>query len=71
MTADAPKRQLPTSDKPLTVPQVCEVLDVSKSTFYYWRQTAKAPRCIRLPNGDLRIHRADLDAWLDRLKDAA
>ena len=46
-------------------------LKVSRSTFYYWRQTGKAPRCIKLPNGDIRVRRTDLDAWLSTLEDAA
>jgi hypothetical protein len=29
------------------------------------RARGKAPRCIRLPNGQIRVRRADLDAWLE------
>jgi hypothetical protein len=29
----------------------------------------KAPSVIRLPNGELRIWRSDLRAWLDRLRE--
>lgn len=39
-------------------------LKVSRSTFYDWRAKRLSPMCIRLPNGALRIRRADLDAWL-------
>lgn len=49
----------------LTVQQVCDELSVSRSTFYYWRQLGKGPRFLRLPNGSIRVRRADLDAWLD------
>lgn len=53
-------------DELLTVPQVLEILvDVSPRTFYRWRETGKAPSAIRLPNGDLRIWRSELTAWLD------
>ena len=55
----------------LTLAQLCEELQISRSTFYDWRAKGRAPRCIRLPNGDLRIRRADLDRWLDRLQDAS
>jgi excisionase family DNA binding protein len=48
----------------LTVRELCTELKVSRSTFYDWRQKGRGPRCIRLPNGDLRIRRRDLDAWL-------
>ncbi|HYT87422.1 MAG TPA: helix-turn-helix domain-containing protein [Gemmataceae bacterium] len=48
----------------LTVRELCAELKVSRSTFYDWRQKGRSPRCIRLPNGDLRIRRRDLDEWL-------
>ncbi|MDX3099071.1 excisionase [Streptomyces sp. ME19-03-3] len=34
-------------------------------------QKRRAPRCIKLPNGDLRIRHSDLDHWLDDHEDAA
>jgi excisionase family DNA binding protein len=49
----------------LTVGELCAELKVSRSTFYGWRQKHRGPRCIRLPNGGLRIRRRDLDAWLE------
>lgn len=55
----------------LTVPEVCTELRISRSTFYEWRAKGRAPRCIKLPNGDLRIRRAELDRWLDAHEDAA
>jgi len=48
----------------LTVSELCAELKVARSTFYDWRQKRRGPRCIRLPNGGLRIRRRDLDAWL-------
>jgi predicted DNA-binding transcriptional regulator AlpA len=44
---------------------------VARSTFYQWRQLGRAPRCIKLPNGELRIRRADLDAWIEQHTDGA
>lgn len=55
----------------LTLAEVCTELQISRSTFYDWRQKGRAPRCIKLPNGDLRIRRADLDTWLHAREDAA
>jgi len=47
---------------------VAEVLDelggVSRRTFFRWRELDQAPRCIKLPNGELRMWRSDLLAWL-------
>ncbi len=41
----------------LTIAEVCAELGVARSTFYDWRAAKKAPRCIKLPNGDIRIRR--------------
>jgi excisionase family DNA binding protein len=55
----------------LTLAEVCDELGISRSTFYDWRAKRRAPRCIKLPNGDLRIRRAELDHWLYEREDAA
>lgn len=55
----------------LTVPEVCTELQISRSTFYDWRQKGRAPRCITLPNGSLRVRLADLENWLNAREDAA
>ena len=51
------------SDK-LTLAQLCDELQIARSTFYDWRAKGRAPKCIKLPNGDLRVRRADLERWL-------
>ncbi|WP_446750116.1 helix-turn-helix transcriptional regulator [Streptomyces sp. SceaMP-e96] len=48
----------------MTVDEICAELQVSRSTFYDWRQKGRAPRCVKLPNGSLRIRRNDLENWL-------
>jgi predicted DNA-binding transcriptional regulator AlpA len=55
----------------LTVAEVYAELRVARSTFYEWRAKGRAPRCIKLPNGDLRVRRAELERWLDAHEDAA
>ena len=55
----------------LTIAEVCRELKISRSTFYDWRAKRRAPRCITLPNGSLRVRRADLDRWLSAREDAA
>jgi predicted DNA-binding transcriptional regulator AlpA len=61
----------PISRAHLTIPDLCAELGVARSTFYDWRAAKKAPRCIKLPNGDIRIRRADFEKWLEGLEDAA
>lgn len=56
----------------LTVRQVLEELGgVSRRTFYRWRELELAPTCIRLPNGQLRVRRDALDAWVDERAEGA
>ncbi|MBB2909143.1 excisionase family DNA binding protein [Streptosporangium becharense] len=55
----------------LTLAEICEELQISRSTFYDWRTKGRAPRCLKLPNGDLRIRRADFEQWLNTLENAA
>lgn len=65
----APRREL------LSIEQVCAELGgdkpISRRTFYDWRAKGRAPRCIKLPNGEVRIRRTDLDNWLDTCEEAA
>jgi len=55
----------------LTLAEVCAELGISRSTFYDWRAKRKAPRCITLPNGSIRVRRAELERWLSAHEDAA
>ena len=67
----APSTHLAPSREKLTIAEVCAELKVSRSTFYYWRQIGKAPKCLVLPNREVRIRRRDLDAWLESCDEVA
>jgi excisionase family DNA binding protein len=58
----APRRD---PDEKLTITEVCTELKITRSTFYDWRAKGRAPRCNKLPNGEVRIVRRDLDAWFE------
>ncbi|GAA0573273.1 helix-turn-helix domain-containing protein [Kribbella sandramycini] len=55
----------------LTVAEVCADLRVARSTFYEWRVKGIGPRCIKLPNGELRVRRTELELWLDSRQEEA
>ncbi|MBN9758871.1 hypothetical protein Ae406Ps2_3005c [Pseudonocardia sp. Ae406_Ps2] len=55
----------------LTVADLCAELAISRSTFYDWRAKGRAPRCIKLPNGEIRIRRTDFETWLNSLEEVA
>ena len=69
MKGDSAKRKRDRSH--LTIAEVCDDLEIARSTFYDWRAKRRAPRCIKLPNGGLRIRRDDYESWLEGLEDAA
>ncbi|MFJ4409222.1 helix-turn-helix transcriptional regulator [Streptomyces sp. NPDC088910] len=48
----------------LKLPEVLEEIQMSRAAFYRMRARGKAPRLIKLPNGQIRVRRSDLDAWL-------
>lgn len=44
---------------------------LARSTFFRWKAIGKAPQTIKLPNGSLRVRRADLEAWIDAHEERA
>jgi predicted DNA-binding transcriptional regulator AlpA len=64
------KTASPSREK-LTLAEVCAEIKISRSTFYDWRAKGLAPKCSKLPNGELRISRDELDRWWDTREDAA
>ncbi len=47
----------------LKLPEVLEEIEISRAAFYRMRARGAAPKLIKLPNGQIRCRRADLDAW--------
>jgi predicted DNA-binding transcriptional regulator AlpA len=60
-----------TSRAHLTIVQVCQELGVAPSTFYDWRAKGTGPKCITLPNNEIRVRRDELERWLESLEEAA
>lgn len=54
------------SPKMLKLPEVLAELNMSRASFYRMRARGQAPRIVKLPSGQLRIRRADLDNWLSQ-----
>jgi predicted DNA-binding transcriptional regulator AlpA len=69
MTVTKPRaRAAIADDELLTVAEMCAVLGgVSRRTFYRWREIGVGPRCLKIPNGELRAWRSDFSAWLESL----
>ncbi|MFE0460753.1 helix-turn-helix transcriptional regulator [Kitasatospora sp. NPDC058965] len=56
----------------LKLSAVLEEIDMSRSAFYRMVARGKAPKLRKLPNGQIRVSRAALDAWWTSLdRDAA
>ncbi|MEU3736580.1 helix-turn-helix domain-containing protein [Streptomyces sp. NPDC032198] len=50
-------------DQKLTLAEVLDEIGLSRAAFYRMRARGYAPKCLKLPNGQIRIRRSDLDAW--------
>lgn len=57
--------------KMLKLPEVLAELGMSRAAFYRMRARNQGPRLIKLPNGQLRVRRSDLDAWLSGCEEIA
>ncbi|GAA4657391.1 helix-turn-helix domain-containing protein [Streptomyces chumphonensis] len=55
----------------LKLPEVLEEIGMSRAAFYRMRARGKAPRIRKLPNGQVRISRKDLDMWWERCEQSA
>ncbi|MFD7165033.1 MULTISPECIES: helix-turn-helix transcriptional regulator [Streptomyces] len=58
MTAAPPK-----GDAKLTLAEALDEIGMSRAAFYRMRARGKAPQCLKMPNGQIRVRRSDLDAW--------
>ena len=56
--------QRPPARRSLKLPEVLDEIGMSRAAFYRMRARGQAPKCIKLPNGQIRVRRSDLDAWL-------
>lgn len=54
-----------TRESHLKLADVLNELDMSRAAFYRLRARGEAPRCLKLPNGQLRFRQHDVDTWLD------
>ncbi|MEX3100318.1 MULTISPECIES: AlpA family transcriptional regulator [unclassified Streptomyces] len=57
--------------KLLKLPEVLDEIGMSRPAFYRMRARGKAPKLIKLPNGQIRCRRDDLDDWLNDCQQAA
>ncbi|MFI2260289.1 helix-turn-helix transcriptional regulator [Streptomyces tubercidicus] len=55
----------------LKLSEVLDELNMSRAAFYRMRARGQGPRIVKLPNHQIRIRRADLDAWLTSQEETA
>nr|WP_145482697.1 MULTISPECIES: helix-turn-helix domain-containing protein [Streptomyces] len=55
----------------LKLTEVLIEIKMSRAAFYRMRARGKAPKLIKLPNGQIRCRRSDLDAWWSEHETAA
>lgn len=49
----------------LKLTEVLDEIGMSRAAFYRMRARGKTPKLIKLPNGQIRVRRTDLDTWLN------
>ncbi|GAA4148607.1 helix-turn-helix transcriptional regulator [Streptomyces griseoincarnatus] len=59
------------SPQMLKLPEVLTEIGMSRAAFYRMRARGQAPRLRKLPNGQVRVSRADLDAWWEQCEQHA
>lgn len=64
------------SRKMLTVAEILEDLGgpdgpLPRRTWQEWRAKGTGPKCIKLPNGELRVRHTEYERWLESLGGAA
>jgi predicted DNA-binding transcriptional regulator AlpA len=60
---DAVKESTLARPEMLKLPEVLKEIGISRAAFYRMRARGQAPKLRKLPNGQVRVSRADLDAW--------
>ncbi|MFI6662393.1 helix-turn-helix transcriptional regulator [Streptomyces sp. NPDC050523] len=55
----------------LKLPEVLDEIGMSRAAFYRMRARGQAPRLRKLPNGQVRVSRVDLDAWWELCEERA
>jgi hypothetical protein len=60
----------------LTVAEILEDLGgpdgpLPRRTWQEWRTKGTSPKCVKLPNGELRVRRAEYERWLSEREAAA
>ncbi|MFF4430612.1 helix-turn-helix transcriptional regulator [Streptomyces sp. NPDC001513] len=67
--ATSRRRRTPV-DEWLPLTEVLEELDITRATWYRWRNRGYGPKAHRLPNGHIRVRRSALDAFNNELEAA-
>lgn len=55
----------------LKLPEVLKEIGMSRAAFYRMRARGQAPRLRKLPNGQVRVSRTDLDSWWESCEERA
>lgn len=60
------------ADELMSVAEMCaELGGVPRRTFYRWRELGLGPKCLKIPNGELRAWRSEFTEWLESLREGA
>jgi len=63
-----PPTQQPVTEQLMTVDEVAELLQIPKSTLYYWRYQRQGPPAVRIGRA-LRYRKTDINAFVECSRD--
>ena len=61
-------RRMSAREKLISLAEFLEMMGVARSTYNDWHVKGKAPRRIKLPNGQICFRPSDISDWLEELE---
>ncbi|GAB3402900.1 helix-turn-helix transcriptional regulator [Flindersiella endophytica] len=58
-----------TKEKLITLAELLDMLGIARSSYNDWQAKGRAPRRVKLPNGQIKFRPSDLTRWLESLED--
>jgi len=60
--------RVPAREKLIPLAEFLEMMGIARSTYNDWHAKGRAPRRIKLPNGQICFRPSEIDRWLEQLE---
>lgn len=58
-----------TKERLIALADFLDLMGIARSTYNDWHAKGRAPRRVKLPNGQIKFRPAELKRWLESLED--